>query len=223
MFYFRINKLKIIDNHEKPKYLGLFGPDKAQVKLFSFVTTDETVIPDMDELLATNDEVKKKEIIKKAVKHIASTKITSTIENIKDNHVMVFGDTGYVLFQSDNIPADFNWTILAVESDRDIREIGEEIDGVINDASFDKFTDNLMSIIVSASNPTAAASIAIGKYLTQVTVNRMKDNKDDMIGILYMSLNKREHYPHCERKKDNIPDLTNNMYVDYSIFGFEPK
>jgi hypothetical protein len=32
-----------------------------------------------------------------------------------------------------------------------------------------------------------------------------------------MSLNRREHYLHRERKADNIRDLTNNIQIDYSV------
>ena len=91
MFYFRINKLKIVDNRENCRFLHVFGSDAAEVRLNSFITTDETRLPNMDE----------------------------------------------------------------------------------------------------------------------------------MIGVLCMSLNRLKHYRHGERKRDNVPDLTNNMFVDYSIFGFD--
>ena len=42
-----------------------------------------------------------------------------------------------------------------------------------------------------------------------------------MIGILYMLLNRVEHYLHGEQKNDDVPDLTNDMTVDYSIFTYD--
>ncbi|MBP1730274.1 MAG: hypothetical protein H6Q55_703 [Deltaproteobacteria bacterium] len=47
----------------------------------------------------------------------------------------------------------------------------------------------------------------------------MLQNKDDQIGVAYQSFNRFEHYPHGERKKDDVPDLSNNIFIDYSIFG----
>lgn len=44
-----------------------------------------------------------------------------------------------------------------------------------------------------------------------------------MIGILYMSLNRREHYLHGDRKKDNVPDLQNQMTINYPIFAYDRK
>src|SRR5262245_22691447 len=119
MFYFRINRLKIFDNRAG-RFLGIFGRDLAQVKILSFVTTSDINLPNLDELINTNDETIKREMVKNLVKEIAALRELTTIENVKDNHIMTFGDTGYVLFQSKNIPEDFNWTFIALESDRNI-------------------------------------------------------------------------------------------------------
>jgi hypothetical protein len=221
MFYFRINKLKVFDNREIKPVLGLFGRDLAQVKILSFVTTDNTDLPELDDLPQTNDPAKKVEIIKAAVTQVVSSRILTRIDHVKDNHVMTFGDTGYVLYQSKDIPADFNWSFIALESDKNVRDTGTMINDVLNDPGFKGFTTNLLAVLGGAANPTFTAGVEIAKFATQVVANTMKQNKDDMIGILYMSLNRREHYLHGERKKDDVPDLTNNMMIDYSIFAFE--
>ena len=220
MFYFRINSLKIKDNRESPRFL-LFGPDLAEVKLFSFITISDVALPDIDELMSSNDEGRRKEIIRAAVRQVATSRILMTIENVKDNSVMTFGDTGYVLYQSTEIPQDFNWSFIAIESDKDVRELGERIEGVVNDKGFDYFAQNLLTILGAATNPSYVAAVQISKFIAKVTAETLKDNDDDLIGILYMSLNRSEHYFHGERKVDDVWDLTNNMQVDYSIFGFD--
>lgn len=223
MFYFRINKLKIKDNRERPEFLGIFGRDRAEVKLISFITTEDATLPDMNELLKTNDDKRKKEIIKAAIMQVVSAKILTTIENVEDNHVMTFGDTGYVLYRSDKIPVDFNWTFLAIECDWDVRKIGDEMKRVISHSEFDDFTTNLLSLISAAAvvNPSYLAAVTITKFIVKVVAYNLKNKKDDMIGVLYTSLNRREHYPHGERKKNGVWDLTNNMMIDYSIFAYE--
>jgi len=47
----------------------------------------------------------------------------------------------------------------------------------------------------------------------------MIENKDDQIGLSYQSFNRFEHYPHGERKRDDVPDLSNNVRIAYSLFG----
>ncbi|HEX8357763.1 MAG TPA: hypothetical protein VF610_10135, partial [Segetibacter sp.] len=123
MFYFRINKIKIFDNREGKKF-AIFGKDSAQVKLVSFVNTEEVEIPDLTEFIQTNDEAAKKDILKAAVENVISSRILTEIENVKDNHSMTFGDTGYVLFQTEKIPKCFNWNLIAYESDKRHRETG---------------------------------------------------------------------------------------------------
>jgi hypothetical protein len=44
-------------------------------------------------------------------------------------------------------------------------------------------------------------------------------NLDDQVGVYYLSLNRIEHYPNDERKRDDVPDLSNNVRDNYSIFG----
>lgn len=220
MFYFRINKLCISDNKENPKYL-LFGPDLAQVKMISFVVTENDLLPDMSAFIETNDPKQKKQILKDAVVTVVGARIFTEIKNVKDNHEMTFGNTGYVLYKSKKIPTDFDWQFIVYESDKNIRDNAQTVLDIVNDNGFDDFTTNFATMLAGAVNPGLAASIAIAKYAIQVTAKVAKDNKDDLLGILYTSLNRKEHYPHGERKKERVRDLTNNMYIDYSIFGFD--
>jgi hypothetical protein len=32
-----------------------------------------------------------------------------------------------------------------------------------------------------------------------------------------------EHYPHGTRDKEDVPDTTGNIRVDYTVFGFEEE
>lgn len=221
MFYFRINKIRIIDNKENPRFLGIFGADLAQVKLISFVTTDNMNLPDMTEFIFTKDTIAKKAILKQAIKEVINHRVLTTVENVKDNHIMYFGDTGYVLYQAKNIPQHFDWQFIAYESDRNIISTAKLTQNIIQDENFDKFTDTLSSILKRTTNKAYVAAVSIGKFATKIIADIAKKNKDDMIGIIYMSLNRQEHYPHGERKKNNVPDMTNNLFIDYSIFGFE--
>ena len=221
MFFFRINKLKIIDNKELPRFLGVFGPDIAQVKMVSFVTTDNMVLPDMTGFQEVQDIETRKKILKAAVNQVVDARILTVVENIKDNHIMYFGDTGYVLYHSKTIPKHFDWQFVVYESDKAIRDTAMMVEDIINDEEFDAFADNMTTLLTGAKNPAYLASVAIGKFATKVILKVAGRNKDDMVGIIYMSLNRWEHYPFGERKKDDIPDMTNNMLIDYSVFGFD--
>ena len=94
---------------------------------------------------------------------------------------------------------------------------------MIADRESDSFVDNTMTVAAAASNPSYVAAVGIGKHVVKMLAERRQSNKDDIIGVLYTSLNRREHYPHGERKRDDVPDLTNNMFIDYSMFGFDPQ
>jgi hypothetical protein len=44
-------------------------------------------------------------------------------------------------------------------------------------------------------------------------------NRDDQLDLYYLSLNRMERYRNGGRKRDDVPDLSNNVRVDNSIFG----
>ena len=78
------------------------------MKLASFIATEQTRLPVVDELLATNDARRQRALMEAAVSDVVGARVLTTIENVKDDHEMTFGDTGYVLYQSERIPADLN-------------------------------------------------------------------------------------------------------------------
>src|SRR4051794_31770214 len=102
MFYFRTNKLKILDNRTE----GLFflKRDLAAVKIVSFVTTENTDLPDLESWIRENDPAKKQAILANAVAAVLAARILIPIDHIKDNQTITFGDTGYVMFESAKIP-----------------------------------------------------------------------------------------------------------------------
>lgn len=178
-------------------------------------------LPDMTDFLATDDSEIKKNILKAAVAQVVDARVLTMVENVKDNHVMYFGDTGYVLYKSKEVPDYFDWQLVVYESDTAIRDTALMVEDIVNDDEFDSFSENLVKLISGTKNPAYMAAVAIGKFASKITLKIASKNKDDMIGIVYMSLNRWEHYPFGERKKDDVPDMTNNMLIDYSIFGFD--
>jgi hypothetical protein len=219
MFYFRINKVRIIDNRESA--FLFFRRDLAEIKLISFITTGDVSFPDLDTFITETDPLKKQQLAASMVAQVVSNRILATIDNVTDGQTITFGDTGYVVFQRDTIPLDFNWCLLALEDDGDVRDVGTSIEEVLQNPGFAGFATNLAVLVGAAANPAFAAGIAVAKFVAEVVANNLKRKKDDLAGLLYMSLNRREHYPHGERKRDDAVDLTGNMIIDYSLFGFE--
>ncbi|MGD2151103.1 MAG: hypothetical protein PVJ20_03890 [Desulfobacterales bacterium] len=209
-FVFRLNKLKILNNRE-------WGP--GELKLLSFVTGQDVNLPVLDDLQRITDEERKKKIIQAAAQSVLSSKVLMQLDNVKDGHLMTFGDTGYALYTANKIPLSFNWSLMMFEIDEDINNLGRRVDGVISAPEFDGFVANVLILASASANPAAAAGVAIAKYIFGLVADTMIENKDDQIGLAYQSFNMFEHYPHGERKRDDVPDLSNNIRIDYSIFG----
>jgi hypothetical protein len=223
-FYFKINKIKIIDNKESG--FLFFHKDLANINLDNFFTTSDVVFPKLDKYIsyATAKDDRSKEIaIADMVVDTIRNRTTIQIDCVKDNQILTFGDTGCALYRSGTIPNDIGWCLIAIESDKEIRKIGTTIDEVINHPAFKIFATSFAGLIGLSSTPAFSASLAVIKYIGQQIATSMKNNKDDMVGLINMSLNRWEHYPNGERKSEGISDLTGNMLVDYSIFGFDDQ
>jgi hypothetical protein len=209
-FAFRINKLKILNNRE-------WGP--GEIKMLSFITGEDVNLPVLDELQKTTDVDLKKQLIRAAAQSVLSSKVLMQLDNVTDGHKMTFGDTGYALYTSNKIPVSFNWSLMLFEIDEDVNNLGKKMDSIIDAPGFDGFVNNVLVLASAAANPAVAAGVSIAKYVFGIVADTMLENKDDQIGLAYQSFNRFEHYPHGERKRDDVPDLSNNVRIDYSIFG----
>ncbi|MDV5139022.1 hypothetical protein [Chimaeribacter arupi] len=220
MFYFRANQVKLTSNGST-RTLFNWRKDLSDVKLISFVTTSQSILPDIDTWLDSNDPAQKTALLARAVQSVSSSQILTTVENVKDNARLTFGTTGYNLFQSDKIPEDVNWCLMAIKSNKDTRELGSVFSSIADHAEFHNFATSLGSLVATAANPAFRAGVEITKFVTEVMSQRLQDEDDEQLGLLYLSLNRKQHYPYGERKENAVTDLTGNMLVDYSIFGVE--
>jgi hypothetical protein len=209
-FVFRLNKLKVINNRD-------WGP--GELKMLSFVTGQDVNLPVLDDLQHTTDPELKKQLITAAAQSVLSAKVLMQLDNVRDGHQILFGDTGYALYTTDKIPVSFNWSLMLFEIDEDINNLGGKIDGIVDAPGFDGFVSKVLVLAGAAANPAAAAGIAIAKYVIGLVADSMINNKDDQIGLAYQSFNRFEHYLHGERKRDDVSDLSGNVRIDYSIFG----
>jgi len=223
-FYFRLNKVKILDNREKG--FLFFIRDLAEVKLTSMIVSGNTDFPQIAEYKdaagtkGVKDIKRCRNLASSMITQVVSQRQTMVIECVRDNQSITFGDTGYVVHQEKTVPDDLNWFFIAVEDDSAIRNFGASIESIVGSSKFDTFASSIATLVSTAANPGFAAGTAIVKFIAEVTAKALKKNKDDTIGLLYMSLNRWEHYPHGERKANAISDLSGNMFVDYSLFGF---
>jgi hypothetical protein len=209
-FVFRLNKLKILDNRE-------WGP--GELKMLSFVTGKDVNLPALDDLQRTTDPAIKKQLIQEAAQSVLSAKTLMQLDNVTDDAEITFGDTGYALYTSDQIPVAFNWSLMIFEIDEDVNALGRKIDGIISAPEFDGFAQSLLTLVSAAANPAEVAGVAIAKYIFEHIAEAMIEDKDDQVGLAYQSFNRFEHYPKGRRKKNDVPDLSNNVRIDYSIFG----
>jgi len=224
MFYFRIDQVRFRDNGEIKSGFGIFGHDFADVKFLSFITRSDQSGPDLDELMKSNDPAAKQALLETLVSKTLSTYTVTEIARVQDNVPVRFGDTGLILYQTDDIPESFTWTLLAMGSKRGVRETAADVDQVLSKSDFSAFAGNLLTLIQAGSaaiNPAYAAAIAVGKFVAQVGAQHLKQKGDKQLGVVLESFIRSEHYPQGIREAHNVQDATGNMFYDYSLFGYK--
>jgi hypothetical protein len=212
MFYLKLHKLKILNNRE------LLG--KAEIQIMSFVNPAQHDFPDLSPLFTNLDASIKRNLIKEAATHILSSRMLLPIEKIKDNQVITFGDTGYVVYKSAAIPQDFSWLLLAVDLDAKTRDNAALVEEILTESTISDLMETVAGL-VGLANPTTLLISKLVTLLSKACLTVFKNDKDDAAGEFLCSFIKQEHYPHGNRNKEDVVDMTGNMYVDYSIFGFE--
>jgi hypothetical protein len=229
MFYSRINKIKVFDNREG--FLGLFNK-RAEIRIYSYVkaltVSPALLAPDygsgiaISELLGLPDEAARRQRLLDAVlaetNHLAQSS-SLEIDGVKDNQTLLFGDSGLVIFSSENIPDKLDIQLWVIEADNDVRNFVIEADKVLDSDAF-KGLFAAVEATLAITNPVVSGVIAVAGVVINIIRKKLRENKDDLVGYWQASFNRAEHYPHGVRDKQDVYDTTGNILVDYTLFGY---
>lgn len=211
MFYVRLNKVKVLNNRE------LVG--KAEIQFMSFINSGNDDFPMLGDFFTTNDQNQKKAIIKEAATKVLGSRVTPQIQMIRDNQSIYFGDTGYNLYTAEAIPQDFNWLFMAVKLNQSKRDAALLVDELLTENDITKLV-GAIGALASLSNPVTASIALITDFVAKGIIKFYQNEKDKQLGILLTSFIQQLHYPYGKRDAQDVKDLTGNMLVDYTIFGF---
>jgi hypothetical protein len=218
MFYARINKLKIFDNKEG--FLGLFK--RAEIRIYSYAAEHISSLTLADLAGLSDDNARKDklaETVQSAMDELSQS-YSLDIDGVKDNQTLLFGESGLVLYQSAHIPNRLNMQLWVIESDEDVRRFSVDMEQIAGDDTF-KGLVAAAGAALAITNPILTGTIGVGRVVLSLLRKKLKTNKDDLVGYWQCALNRQEHYPHGIRDRQDIPDSTGNILVDYTLFGYE--
>ena len=225
MFQLNLNRIFVKDNMESPEWhdpFNILDTDKAEIDLYSFVTTPENceaLAPSLKEIKSAQG-AEAIERVREAARSIAGHCPIEGIEGIRDETILTFGDIGYCVYHSDSIPDYMDWRLLAVERDEDIRRIGEIMDGILSDPKFDKTAETIISMIAGAANPVYQGAVLVGKFVLRAIASTLKKNQDDTVGVFCRTLNRSRNYPHGSGQFLGEWDTMNNIRIDFEMFAY---
>ncbi len=214
-FALSLEKVTIYNNRE---WLS-----SAEVRFHSFVADRQLSLPQAQGLMNSDTVEERREIVKSLAVSVLGLWETINIENIPDRHTFTFGDTGRIVFRSTEIPISLDWFLLAVESDKDIRELGTRMDEFLTNERIDKVANSIATVASATITPAAAAGIVLGKELLSAITFLLKGNKDDQLGVIEQSFIRPLHYPNGTRHGVGVQDLSGNMWYNYSIYGTDAE
>jgi hypothetical protein len=233
MFYVRINKMKVLDNREG--FLGVFNRS-AELRIYSYVMNPSgaaghflengPLIPELfvsvSDLLYMNEKKRREKLLEQVLAEaelFAQSKYLE-VNGVKNNQTLLFGDSGLVIYSSNHVPDELDIRLWVIESDADVRDFALEADKVLDSDAF-KGMFAAVETALAVTAPALSGAIAVGGVAASLLRQKLRANKDDLVGYRQISLNRTEHYPHGTRDRQDVYDTTGNILVDYTLFGFE--
>jgi hypothetical protein len=221
MFFTRLNKIKVFNNKEG--FLGLFN--RAEMRIYGYASGDAAcgarvlTIADLLELSEAEREQRLLDAVLADGREFNQS-CSLAVDGVKDNQSMLCGESGLVIYRSELIPATLDVQIWVIESDEDIRRFALDADEVLDSDAFKGLLTAATAALV-VTNPLLTGAIAVGGVTANLLRKKLRANKDDLVGYWQCSLNRAEHYPHGVRDRQDIPDTTGNIRIDYTLFGYE--
>lgn len=195
----------------------------AEVRFHSFASNDQLSLPGAQAIMSATTPADRKKIVHGLAVDVLGLWETINIENIPDRHTFEFGDTGRILYRSQEIPPSLDWFMLVIEDDSDIRSLGNKLDQFLTDTRVDSAADAIVTLAGATGNPAAAAGVVLGKLLLRGITFLLKGNEDDQLGVIEQSFIRELHYPKGTRHGVGVQDLSGNMWYDYFIYGTKEK
>jgi hypothetical protein len=231
VFYARINKIKVFNNREG--FLGLFNRG-AELRIYSLASnpagTSEhfpekgVVYPPLavEDLIRLSDGERRDRLLEAVLTETGrfAQSVHLAINGVKDNQSLFFGEAGIAVYQSERIPDALDLQLWVIESDEDVRRFAVDADTVVDSDAFKGLLIAVETALTVAS-PVLSGVIGVGTIVTNLLRQKLRANKDDLVGYWQTTLNRTEHYPHGLRDRQDTPDTTGNILVDYTLFGVE--
>ncbi|MDR2129852.1 MAG: hypothetical protein LBP56_01560 [Odoribacteraceae bacterium] len=221
MFYARLNKIKLFNNRE-----GFPGSlNCAELRVYSYVAggSPGTAGASLSDLMGLPDGAARKQRLLDAVIAESGRFAQSrdlAINGVKNDQALLFGDAGLVIFSNAHIPAVLDIRLWVIESDEDARAFALDIDKVLDSAAFKGMIAAVEGALLIA-NPVLSGAIAVGSVVINLLRQKLRSNKDDLVGYWQATLFREQDYPHGARDRQDVYDTTGNMLVDYTLFGYE--
>jgi hypothetical protein len=224
VFYVRINKIRVFNNREG--FLGWFNRS-AEMRIYSYVAASTAVptvpaVPTTADLLALTPDQRREKLLEAVLSEAGrfAQSYSLAVDRVKDNQSLTFGEAGILVYQSDAIPDLLDMQLWVIESDEDVRTFTLEADKVVDSDAFKGLLIALEAAL-TVTNPVLSGIIGVSAVVANLLRQKLRANKDDLAGFWQLSLNRKEHYPHGARDRQDTPDTTGNILVDYTLFGFE--
>ena len=117
------------------------------------------------------------------------------------------------------VTEDLNWMFLAKELDNRTRTNAGLVSAILTDKNISTVVDSITPL-ASIAKPVASAVTELTTFAAKALTEVFKNNRDDQAGLFLASFIEKEHYPFGKRDKEDVPDLTANMFLNYTIFAY---
>jgi hypothetical protein len=104
---------------------------------------------------------------------------------------LLFGDSGLVIYSSNHVPDELDIRLWVIESDADVCDFALEADKVLDSDAF-KGMFAAVEIALAVTAPALSGAIAVGGVAVSLLRQKLRANKDNLVGYRQISLNRTE-------------------------------
>ena len=207
-----LKQIKIFDNQE------WFG--SGELGIWSFVNSGEITFIDLPGFLVA-DEATRRNLVRQGVAQSAQMWKSLDYHGLQDNHTARFGNSGRRIYTTNPVPRYFDWLMIGIESDGDIRDLGNQIVSILPDEKIDNVVKSILALSSRAASPATAAATEIAKLALSTISSILKGNEDDLLFVVEQSFFAPLHYSDGFYEDRNCPTVLGRAWYSFQIVTFE--
>lgn len=212
-----INNIKIVDNRKSRSpwsLFGLLGGPKADVVLYSVLSTNQTRLVGLRELARTKEPQRLIEIVEQNIRRVLGASVCRGLPQVKENRERSFTSSQAVIYSSRRTPEWVKWTCMAVSPRKDSSSfVGAILSSIRNDPELEQLAEALSDISRNSKSVQNDAADVIHRFVSRSLEEFVVNENITSFGTIARDFDRQQDYPGGRLSLMELVDASGNLTV----------